>query len=685
MENKKEKKREQVKKSDKLISDPHREYLDMNTDEEGYERHESSEGEEETSSEPENPIYTEKQLITLVQYIKDLTVLSHLKESDWNENCYEVIKEYFQCVTHNILIIFFNQNKLKASLNFYDCRDVEVMYFLRSSLQIYMPDDFFKTILCGNVTRDKIKSIFKFLINIYAPVALNSKEWPKIIQNDLYLNLHDLLMVLNDQLCKSINRTILYVPKERLPKLQGFRLFYENDSIFIEEKDSILLTQEFHIREFIGRLEKIVRCWIKQIHSALAAMAIRKNIKSIMDERNHWKNVYDNLNSLNHQLSNNEVQGIFKLLRNINSSSVESFPMDIKQIQKALIESSSNLIYLNILSEYCTNLFISNNIEINTTKIFLLILVIWVESPFYSITNNIESLCRALSLQLISQCQCCIDLESVIKGHVESGIHMLKKSISTCEMYRKIYEKFVKKVVTSINPNKIWNIDEQLIFNNINAFIQRCHDIIEICNARIIFERCTKGGTFGGAKGLEYETCCQQIENLFYDHLSNIIAIQDNLLNIQNTKWNIAIDKFRKATIQLENTIKNLINHIFENIKNVDEGIEAIYALERFKYRKCLKDLIHEKWEQVWKILDEEIEMCNVTKIIEIGEYHPLIKSFSKYSKERYTNKYYLKMQYTKMINASYWLRDCIAERYALERYKVVINQLKDTYIINEI
>ncbi|XP_015182307.1 PREDICTED: dynein-1-beta heavy chain, flagellar inner arm I1 complex-like [Polistes dominula] len=540
------------------------------------------------------------------------------------------------------------------------------MYFLRSPLHIYTPDNFFKTILCGNINRDKIKSIFKFLINIYAPVALNSKEWPKIIQNDLYLNLHDLLMILNDRLCKSINRTILYVPRERLPKLQGFRLFYENDSVIIDEKDSILLTQEFHIKEFIGRLEKIVRCWIKQIHTALASMTIRKNIESIMDERNHWKNVYDNLNSLNHQLSNNEVQGIIKLLRNINSSSVESFPMYINKIQEALIESSSNLIYLNILSEYCTNLFISNDLETNATKIFLLILVIWVESHFYSITNNIESLCRALSIQLISQCQCCIDLESAIKEHAESGIHMLKKSISTCEMYKKIYEKFVKKIATSVSPNKIWNIDEQLIFNNINAFIQRCHDIIEICNARIIFERCTKARTFGGAKGLEYETCCQQIENLFYDHLSKIIAIQENLLNIENTKCNIAIDKFRRATIQLENMIKNLINRIFENIKNIDEGIEAIYALERFKYRKSLKDLIHEKWEQVWKILNEEIEMCNVTKIIEIGEYHPLIKSFSNYSKERYTNKYYLKMQFTKMVNASYWLGDCVAERYIL-------------------
>lgn len=38
MENKKEKRQEKLKKTEKVISDPHREYLDMDTDEEGYER-----------------------------------------------------------------------------------------------------------------------------------------------------------------------------------------------------------------------------------------------------------------------------------------------------------------------------------------------------------------------------------------------------------------------------------------------------------------------------------------------------------------------------------------------------------------------------------------------------------------------------------------------------------------------
>lgn len=99
-------------------------------------------------------------------------------------------------------------------------------------------------------------------------------------------------MILNEQLCKSINRTILYVPRERLPELHGFRLFYEHDSVIREKKDiSIIQMQEFHIKELIERLEKIVRCWIKQIHAALTTTVIRRNIESIMDECNHWKNV----------------------------------------------------------------------------------------------------------------------------------------------------------------------------------------------------------------------------------------------------------------------------------------------------------------------------------------------------------------------------------------------------------
>ncbi|KAK2589020.1 hypothetical protein KPH14_001863 [Odynerus spinipes] len=658
----------------------------MDTDEEDLERRETSESEGETSPEPENPTYTEQELTTLVQYVKDLTVLSHLDESDWNENCYKLIREFFQCVSHTIMVIFFNKNKLTVSLNLLNCKEVELMYFLRSPLQIYSPNNFLSTILCGSVNKDKATSMFKFLLYMYSPTALNSNDWPKIIKNDLYMNLHHLLMVLNERICKSINRTVLYVPKERLPELNKFRLLHRDNFGSIEKKDIDIPTQEFHTKELIERLEKIVRRWTKQIHEALAIVSIRKNIKNIMDEQKHWTYVYDNLNYLNHQLSNqSEIKTIIKLLRNINSSSIESFPILIAKVQAALVESSSNVIYLNILSEYCRNLCISDEIESHITKILLLILFIWMESPFYNIKNNIENLCQALSTQIISQCEQCIDLELVFKGPTDYGIHVLENCIFTCRMYKKVYDNFIKNIASCINPYKMWDLDEKIIFNNVTAFIQRCYDIIEICNARIIFERCTKTGTFGSTRGVEYEKCCQQIENLFYDNLSNIIIIKGNILNIEDTTCNDAIHKFRIAMIQIENMIKNLINYVFQNIKNIDEGIEAIYVFERFTHRTCLKDLIHTKWIQVWRIFVKEIEMCYTPTMKEIDTYYPLVKSFSRYSNIQNTKQHHLKMQYTKMINAFYWLTDCVNPRYFLEQYKVIIDKLEDDYFFNEI
>lgn len=47
-------------------------------------------------------------------------------------------------------------------------------------------------------------------------------------------------------------------------------------------------------------------------------------------------------------------------------------------------EASSNLIYLNIVFNFCKNLQIPDNIENSLTELLLLMLFIWIESPFYS-------------------------------------------------------------------------------------------------------------------------------------------------------------------------------------------------------------------------------------------------------------------------------------------------------------
>lgn len=115
------------------------------------------------------------------------------------------------------------------------------------------------------------------------------------------------------------------------------------------------------------------------------------------------------------------------------------------------------------------------------------------------------------------------------------------------------------------------------------------------------FCRCNKVGMIGGTKGTEHEEYCRRIENLFYENLEEIKLVRDNILDVTNSTWLKNMQKFRESVKELENMIVNLIDRIFEEVQTIEEGIEAIYALQRFKYRESLRDTLSTKWVQVRK------------------------------------------------------------------------------------
>lgn len=58
----------------------------------------------------------------------------------------------------------------------------------------------------------------------------------------------------------------------------------------------------------------------------------------------------------------------------------------IADIDAGLKETSSNLMYLNILRDSCKNIKVTEDVENSMTDAVLLILFIWSDSPFYSAT-----------------------------------------------------------------------------------------------------------------------------------------------------------------------------------------------------------------------------------------------------------------------------------------------------------
>lgn len=86
---------------------------------------------------------------------------------------------------------------------------------------------------------------------------------------------------------------------------------------------------------------------------------------------------------------------------------------------------------------------------------------------------------------------------------------------------------------------------------------------------------------------------------MFYESLDEIITARNIIFTIIKPIWLNKMKQFRSTILQLENMVINLINDIFKNVKNIEEGIETIYALQKFKKRKSLQKILQNKWIQV--------------------------------------------------------------------------------------
>ncbi|XP_018394577.1 PREDICTED: dynein-1-beta heavy chain, flagellar inner arm I1 complex-like [Cyphomyrmex costatus] len=652
-------------KIDKLPLDPQREFLDMDTDNEEFGRQESPETEEEQSSELIKPVFDEQDLDKLVQYIKDFTILPSIKNSDWKEDCYMIIREYFENPAYMLLCVYFQVDTLKARLSILDDNQSDFVYFLRIPWHVFTVDNFHATVVFGSINRNTMMCVLKLMENMYITVARSDDEWPEIIRNNLFSNLHNFLMCLTEWVYKPMDLTKLYVPGENLSDIATLQRDILHISKELQESEKAL----------IDIYERIVQYWVKQIRQVLSSTSTSNSKRTIFDEVQCWTRKYFNLSCLHDQLSNMEVQSILHLLENICSPSVDSFQLLTLQLRESLEQAASNIMYLNILSEACENLKCPNEIEKPIMKILLLILFIWTESPFYNVSSNIEVLCEAISTQIVLQCKNYVNLQIILEGDIENGINVLQKCISCCQIYKTIYNKVFTKITALIKLNSNWNVNEQLIFNYIDTFMQRCYNIIEICNTSRVFEKCTKVGMIGGPNGIKYDACCCQIENLFSEILAEIKLICHEILDVTKFSWLENMLKFKNFVTELENMVKNLIDCIFDEIKNVEEGIEAIYALQRFKYRKSLRDLLSRKWVQVWEMFSKEIESCSNNMILCQSYYTP----FQCYSKDviMLCIKQYLERSFHIMMDMSDCIGDCAAETYILEQYKQMMCRQK--------
>ncbi|KAK4876213.1 hypothetical protein RN001_012635 [Aquatica leii] len=572
--------------------------------------------------------YTPEVLDSLVSVIKCMTTLYDLRESDWTAAAEDKIKEFLIYLSIPIIIIYFEKDVLTVNTTFPSEPVLDLTFFIREPKQRFELENIHDLIMFGTVHENIEGTILSVLENVFSPVFIQVTTWPDSVKNDFCTAFHNFLVKLTDLHHRLHGLTVIYIPLES-----------RGVPVHIANKD----------KELIKRLEGIAVYWTRQIRVGLQDQDQNtpEDLLCPIDEYEFWMYRYENLCGLNYQLTNPNLKHVCDILISVQSTHIKQFLLLIEDIQRNILEAKSNIEYLQIIKDPCLE-------------------VLELESPSEIPSKLVNILNLALSNQIITQCQNFINLDVVFKEkHSKAATNMFQTCIDCCNDYIKTYVA-VSHTHADLGSEE-WNLERAPIFNHIDTFIQRCKDMLEICEAMIIFGRYNESEAipkprFGGTRGEEFENWCVRIENMFQNSLDDVEKQKFKILNVQDSSWNDEILKFRAKMKDIETVIENLVNTIFSEVVNVEEGVEALASLYNYSTRKSLKNLFDRKTYFVYSLFLEEIRDCKEDLVKEKEEYPSIFPYYAGRAMVASLKKNRLEML-KKIFDDANWMRPCsIAE-----------------------
>ena len=100
--------------------------------------------------------------------------------------------------------------------------------------------------------------------------------------------------------------------------------------------------------------------------------------------------------------------------------------------------------------------------------------------------ERMKSLLTKISNQIIKQCRVKINKDDMLTGDVEKCMADLQESIDCCKQWKIICKHHQEMIKKYSNKADDWTLhQDETIFAENEAFIQRCKDLMEICEGQL--------------------------------------------------------------------------------------------------------------------------------------------------------------------------------------------------------
>ncbi|BFI30788.1 dynein axonemal heavy chain [Marchantia polymorpha subsp. ruderalis] len=475
----------------------------------------------------------------------------------------------------------------------------EVLVLMRDPAKSIDATNIHKNVQCLMIRGSPSEALLRILQVVYVPLMLDNETWQTSVTKDFREDLDKFLATLTESIFEAKGQTLLYIPPLN---------FSGNVAVLARDKE---LTQ---------RLESILIRWTRQIKEVVRNQEAFVEDESMgpLAEIDFWRKRNLNLGGIRDQIRHHRVKDMLAILEKFRSAYLGPFMSLSEHIGQEAVVAEQNLKHLITIEDLCKRLSTSKIRDIPPLlpKLLLRIRMIWKLSPYYNTSDKITGLLCKVSNEIISRCSAGIGLEDIFEGDVERSKLALLESIHASDAWKRVYTTMMEvsgrpslTAPVSGDTRKMADWGTKIIFAPIEAFLQRCHDMLEVCDAQSQFSHNLKLPAFGGARGLELTKALTDSQEIFQKLVNNLRSLSYNLLDVKVTHWHDDFHEFKEGVTDLEVMMQNTMLMGFRHASSLSESIELLEAFKMMACRTPIRICVEKMTEQVFAAFASELAM----------------------------------------------------------------------------
>jgi len=447
-------------------------------------------------------------------------------------------------------------------------------------------DDLKTEVICSELTDQSLHNLSLLAHEVYFPLLSNPANrsgWSGPTSKEVMLKFSNFLSSLTMAVGQSKGQTLLpYPPPEA----------FDEDNL--PEKDRVHLLET----AIIQWAEKIQDVLSSDPESLMKQQGLRPDP---LVEIQFWTDKASDLSSLHEQLATERMVAVLDMLKEMKSPYGARLESLSREVVKAREEALENTRFLRTLKGYFTTL----RHEMDFAKVEALfvplvhtMLLVWQHSASYNTKPRLAVLVQEIGYGLISQAQRHVSGEKIFRAiqddNVLEAVALLKSTITTCDKFKQVFARYQVKASQILTPPDAWEVSHEVVFAHLNAFLERCNDMLEFCYIVQEFgklERIYVGGTKG-------KQLTEQLRDIYRDFTRAVERFQHlpyDLMDVAARAFDDDFYAYRLQVKELERRLAAVIGAAFDDACTLSARFKLLESFESLVERPIVRDELNRR------------------------------------------------------------------------------------------